>query len=675
MQEETGHPNERVTGHLKLTNPAIMCGIFCLVSPASSPFTWDNGVYEHLKRRGPDFSGDLIVSCSDPTYRCLFSAHILHMRGLLTPQPFQDPAGNILLWNGEVFGGLEVLPAENDTRVVLRYLSSCSDPSEILSVLSAIRGPWGFVYYQKSKDCLWFGRDYFGRRSLLWKYDQKLKALTLSSVGGSPCAPGQCRMCNSQSTPYEPGPCGHNQSDTSEPAQSSPCVFGQSDSCQSGQSGTIGSGQSNVYGPGPCAWQEVPAVGVYRVDLKSLVESGSPTIELYNWSQSGDDLVPPCPENTQHHGLGSCIVLKNPLNLLRSPICPLNRTPNENHASPHFSVEDLEGLLDKIKMNKTVKGLIDVLSEAVRKRVQSLPDDPQASNHSSIAILFSGGIDSMILAVLAHHHVPNCQPIDLINVAFQNQEAQKESAKRQKSRQSKSETQACKPFDVPDRITGRSGVKELQVLAPERRWNFVEVDVTREELQKMRRKRINHLVHPLDTVLDDSLGCAVWFAAKGEGFLTRDHDRTSVTSSAKVILTGIGADEQLAGYARHRVRFQMSGYEGLVKEIAMELGRISSRNLGRDDRVIADHGKEARFPYLDESVVSYLNSLPMRDKADLSLPRGAGEKLLLRLAARQLGLGASAVLPKRAMQFGSRIAKMENGHEKASDRCARLLAE
>ncbi|XP_071954073.1 asparagine synthetase domain-containing protein 1-like [Antedon mediterranea] len=104
----------------------------------------------------------------------------------------------------------------------------------------------------------------------------------------------------------------------------------------------------------------------------------------------------------------------------------------------------------------------------------------------------------------------------------------------------------------------------------------------------------------------------------------------------------------------------------------MELNRIPQRNLARDDRIIADHGREARFPFLDENVITFLNRLPIWIKVNLTLPRGIGEKLLLRLAAVEMGLGLSATLPKRAIQFGSRIAKMEQRKEKASDVCSRL---
>ena len=56
---------------------------------------------------------------------------------------------------------------------------------------------------------------------------------------------------------------------------------------------------------------------------------------------------------------------------------------------------------------------------------------------------------------------------------------------------------------------------------------------------------------------------------------------------------------------------------------------------------------------------------------NLDQPRGLGDKLILRALAHRLGLAKTAREPKRAIQFGSRIAKMENRKEKASDKAVR----
>lgn len=95
----------------------------------------------------------------------------------------------------------------------------------------------------------------------------------------------------------------------------------------------------------------------------------------------------------------------------------------------------------------------------------------------------------------------------------------------------------------------------------------------------------------------------------------KDNDienRQPYTSSCKVLLVGIGADEQLAGYARHRSVFLRGGEAALLQEIQMDTARIWQRNLGRDDRCVCDHGREAWFPFLDELVVDFINNTPLR---------------------------------------------------------------
>ena len=88
-------------------------------------------------------------------------------------------------------------------------------------------------------------------------------------------------------------------------------------------------------------------------------------------------------------------------------------------------------------------------------------------------------------------------------------------------------------------------------------------------------------------------------------------------------------------------------------------------------RIVADHGVAGRYPYLDEDVVSFLNTVPLNIKTNLLLERGLGEKILLRAVAYNLGLKRTSLHPKRAIQFGSRIAKLENRKEKASDQAIR----
>ena len=137
----------------------------------------------------------------------------------------------------------------------------------------------------------------------------------------------------------------------------------------------------------------------------------------------------------------------------------------------------------------------------------------------------------------------------------------------------------------------------------------------------------------------------------------QEDDGEAYTSPCRVLLVGIGADEQMAGYGRHRTCYLTGGAAALDAELNRDLERLWRRNLGRDDRCIGDNGKEAWFPFLDEQVVALLQTMPVERIADMSLPSGVGDKKVLREAARLAGLDTSASFVKRAIQFGTRIGK------------------
>jgi asparagine synthetase B (glutamine-hydrolysing) len=163
--------------------------------------------------------------------------------------------------------------------------------------------------------------------------------------------------------------------------------------------------------------------------------------------------------------------------------------------------------------------------------------------------------------------------------------------------------------------------------------------------------------------MDLSIAYALYFAARGVGTATSSLDATPVpyATPARVLLSGLGADELFGGYTRHATAFNRRGFTGLLEELKLDVDRLGMRNLGRDDRVIAHWGREARFPYLDENLVKWAVESPIWKKCgfqleapeqnqDLNIEPG---KKVLRLLAYDLGLHSVAMEKKRAVSSKS----------------------
>lgn len=279
---------------------------------------------------------------------------------------------------------------------------------------------------------------------------------------------------------------------------------------------------------------------------------------------------------------------------------------------------------------------VAALERAVVRRLVRGKDEPAP------AVLFSGGLDSLLIAALLDRNLPAGAPLDLVTVAFGADAAA---------------ISAC-----PDRASAVAGLEDLEAArarggrAP-RATRLICVDVAPAAADAALAGHVRHLVHPAEQLMDASIGTALWLAAGGAGYAHGDGAKACVTTGARVLLSGLGADELAGGYkGRHRASHRAGGAAAVEAEVDAEVGRLWARNLGRDDRVVADRGRELRHPFLDEDVVRLVTRLPLGAcVCDLGLPDGVGDKMLVRRAARSVGLPAGAAARrKRAMQFGSR---------------------
>ncbi|XP_004536789.1 asparagine synthetase domain-containing protein CG17486 [Ceratitis capitata] len=567
-----------------------MCGIFCGINCGIST---NDRLVEVLKRRGPDFINFLKLIKDNVSLE--FAASVLWQQGEnLCPQPLETP-NFITIFNGDIFNITDKSPESSDTEWLTKQISECDDESSICHLIESLEGPFSVIFYNKSTHLLYVCRDSLGRNSLLIEKEAE--------------------MFRFLSTSYN---------------------F---------ENGVV---------------TELPPLGLYAIDVTSVTNW-----KLFPWKQRSDVLFDELKKLNDIFGITVLIEDYVKPNSLSNNVEPkksfdlFDICRNLDTSTP--PPELFETLLKNQNILYELQQFSILLEGSVKNRVCQTPQycinclrDRRDCNHAKVAVLFSGGIDCSILAILSHKYVNENDAIDLINVAFEKVGSSSES-----------------DWDVPDRLSAKASLSELKQLFPQRRWNYVEVNVSREELNHNLQNHIKHLIYPLNTVLDESIGCAFWFASRGNGLVLQKE----YISPARVVLVGSGADELFGGYTRHRNAFcrfkgtEAEKLENLHRELEKDWNRIWARNLGRDDRVVADNGKTLRAPFIEEHLVENIRRFSPSQLCCFLLKEGIGDKLFLRLYGFQLGLKTASYLKKRAIQFGSRIA---NKKQNAADRSVYL---
>ena len=134
----------------------------------------------------------------------------------------------------------------------------------------------------------------------------------------------------------------------------------------------------------------------------------------------------------------------------------------------------------------------------------------------------------------------------------------------------------------------------------------------------------------------------------------------------RVMLAGQGADELFGGYQRYINEYLRDGNEKVRQTMFHDVAIVYESNLERDEKICGYHDVELRLPFASFQVAEFAMSLPTELKFEKK--QDSLRKLVLRETAKNLGLPQEiAGKPKKAVQYStgtsSALKKLAKKHD------------
>ncbi|MCW3974681.1 MAG: asparagine synthetase B, partial [Candidatus Bathyarchaeota archaeon] len=252
-----------------------------------------------------------------------------------------------------------------------------------------------------------------------------------------------------------------------------------------------------------------------------------------------------------------------------------------------------EKSFSNIEFEETQKNLLSLLNSSVIKMIK----------YKKLGILFSGGLDSYLIAHIARNLGAN---VELF----------------------------CSSFDkYLDKQNAFSGAKSIGLPL-----HFYRL--TLHEIEESLTKILCAIEEP--SPLNLSIAIPIYFATK----LAKER-------SFKVVLSGQGSDEIFGGYAKYERILENEGYQKLRHRLCQDIFNIANKNLQRDDGASMANGVEIRLPFLDFKLINYAMRIPPEFKIK-QINSNYVRKYILRSLAKSLNLPEEIVARKKtAVQYGS----------------------